>query len=264
MKLVPPAPGRTGDRAPEHLAMVVFERTPSGTSAAAARDGDAVPQRLRTLLLTVDGRTPVASFVPFLTAFAPLSPKLEELERLGFLRRRTNATATATANASASATGERRAEAVRAAEPVARAARMPAAVSPQSPSALDGIDEAALARLAAGFEPARVEPESSLDAFSAELQALAGMMGGGAPVSVPNAAPPPADCSLRDVLDEMAGFLAATVGVDGLPITLAIEQIGSIAQLRQELSGYAELVTPYGEPARAHLARVGAMLQRAA
>lgn len=264
MKLVPPAPGRTGDRAPEHLAMVVFERTPSGMSAAAARDSDVVPQRLRTLLLTVDGRTPVASFVPFLTAFAPLSPKLEELERLGFLRRRT------AANANASGVVERRAETVQLAEPVARAAWVPAAVSTPSPTSLDAIDEAALARLAAGFEPARAAPESSLDAFSAELQALAGMMDGGATVSAPRAVPapkvvpPPAGCSLRDVLDEMAGFLAATVGVDGLPITLALEQIGSIAQMRQELAGYAELVTPYGEPASAHLARVEAMLRRAA
>ena len=72
----------------EALARIVFERTPQGLMATKVLDDSGVPKRLRTLLLAVDGRTPVAQFVPFLTALAPLSEKFEELERLGLLRRK--------------------------------------------------------------------------------------------------------------------------------------------------------------------------------
>jgi hypothetical protein len=41
----------------------------------------------KTILTMVDGVCPVAQYVPFLLAFAPLEEKFELLERLGCLRR---------------------------------------------------------------------------------------------------------------------------------------------------------------------------------
>ena len=71
----------------EALATVIFERTPQG-AVAIKSTGTEVPRRLRTLLLAVDGRSPVSQYVPFLTAFAPLSEKFAELEGMGFLQRK--------------------------------------------------------------------------------------------------------------------------------------------------------------------------------
>lgn len=71
----------------EALSDVIFERTPLGASAVKLPN-DQLPRRLRMLLLTVDGRSSVANFVPFLTALAPLSEKFAELEQLGYLQRK--------------------------------------------------------------------------------------------------------------------------------------------------------------------------------
>ena len=70
----------------EALSNVIFERTPLGASAV--KLNDQLPRRLRMLLLTVDGRSSVANFVPFLTALTPLSEKFAELEQLGYLQRK--------------------------------------------------------------------------------------------------------------------------------------------------------------------------------
>jgi hypothetical protein len=71
----------------EYLATIVFERTPAG-AVAIKTAGDAFPRQLRTLLLAIDGRSPVSQYVPFLTALAPLSEKFAQLETMGFVRQR--------------------------------------------------------------------------------------------------------------------------------------------------------------------------------
>ena len=71
----------------EALSSVVFERTDLGTAAVKSSASD-IPRRLRTLLLVVDGRSDVAQYEPFLSALRPLPEKFDELERLGYLRRK--------------------------------------------------------------------------------------------------------------------------------------------------------------------------------
>ena len=71
----------------ENLATIVFERTLAGADAIKTAGG-AIPRQLRTLLLAIDGRSPVSQYVPFLTVLAPLSEKFAQLEMMGLARRR--------------------------------------------------------------------------------------------------------------------------------------------------------------------------------
>jgi hypothetical protein len=232
------------------LERVVFERTPQGLLVAKAPEEAGLPLRLRTLLLAVDGRTTVGQFVPFLTGLAPLPEKFLELENLGLLRRKAGTSA--------------------------------ARVSAQSPvSAVLQVDDAALRMLqnsyahagptqatqqpAAPFEPA----QHNLANFEAELKLLEQMMRSPAAtsdagtVAASAALAGPASYALADILAEMESFLARTAGMDGLPVSLLLEQIQSVQQLRQELDGYAELVAPYGDAGHAHVLQVQRMLASA-
>jgi hypothetical protein len=234
------------------LERVVFERTPQGIVVAKAPEDARLPVRLRTLLLAVDGRTTVGQFVPFLTGLAPLPEKFLELENLGLLRRKDGTS-------------------------VARA-------SAQSPAApVLELDEAALRTLQASYAhaapaSAAAQPppaaafasaQPSLPNFEAELKLLEQMMRSPAApsdagtVAASAALAGPVSYSLDDILAEMEGFLARTAGIDGLPVSLVLEQIQSVQQLRQELGGYAELVAPYGEAGQAHVLRVQRMLASA-
>lgn len=246
----------------EPLARIVFERTPQGVAAMKAADTANVPKPLRTLLLAVDGRTPVAQFVPFLTALAPLSDKFSALERLGLVRRKGQVSADAVDRFS------------RAQQDLPGTALLPRIDASAPGSDYVPLDDAMLTRIETSFAPAAVPGQPSLAAFDAELEALKRMM------SAPSASPPraapvagparvtpqrakAAPASLSDVIAEISSFLAAAVGMDGLPVALLIEQIGSIDQMRRELPGYAQMLASYGVEAGAHLERIETMLASA-
>ena len=228
----------------EALASVIFERTPQG-SVVIKSTGDEVPRRLRTLLLAVDGRSPVAQYVPFLTAFAPLSEKFVELEQMGYLRRKGGS---------------------------------PALPTPPLSFASGLIDMAHSLSVQAGM-PATA-PQ---DAFALELQALARQMGRSGwrhetsvtaasptellshgPALVPELiAPSTSAPTLQELLAEMERFLSRAAGLDGLPIALMLEQITSLSLLRRELPSYLQLIQSYGVDAEVHGQQLTSLLEQA-
>lgn len=238
---------RPGPNRPvETLATVVFERTPLG-AVVIKSTGEEVPRRLRTLLLAVDGRSPVSQYVPFLTAFAPLSEKFFELEKLGYLRRRGHADGGAAApsvtphipDVGASASGSPR------------------------------LDESALTAFAASLHSQNSEPATSEDAFSLELQALSRQIASAAATPVAASRPEAVRVEAREstaaapltrMLMAMQEFLSTAAGLEGLPVAMMLEQIQTLEQLRTELPAYRELVQPYGKEAEAHLAHLAQML----
>lgn len=244
----------------ETLATVVFERTAEGV-VATKTTGDEVPRRLRTLLLAIDGRSPVGQYVPFLTAFAPLSEKFAELEQMGYLRR----------------VGDTK---FKAAERLQTAVQNSPLGKPV-PGLRSGAPEADLSiiherdLLALAGTPAAKPEGSSLNAFERELQILANQMSGapiapllqpvsmpslGAPRELPQVSGKPV---LADLLNEMDAFLLQSAGADALPISLMLEHIKTLAQLRAELSQYFELVQRYGPSSEVHIKRLTGMLDKA-
>ncbi len=232
----------------EYLATIVFERTPAGAVAIKAA-GDAVPRQLRTLLLAIDGRSPVSQYVPFLTALAPLSDKFAELEAMGFARRRGVPTAST--------------------PPTAQDAPAPTA------GALAESDLHAFASSFRSTSPAALSAAPA-DDFEAQLQAFAREQAfftspdalGTAAVAEPAApwsapVPPQRRPQLADALRDMQAYLSDAAGMEGLPVAMMLEQITSLAQLRRELPSYAALVASYGGDCRAHIASLTRLLDQA-
>lgn len=260
----------------ESLATVVFERTPQG-SVAIKTTGDEVPRRLRTLLLAVDGRLPVAQYVPFLTAFAPLSEKFAELEAMGYLKRKGSVSTDAV-------------DRFERAQHSGFGALLPRIDSKAADSGYVPIQETDLRALAGSSAPQ--QKNSAGNTFELELQALARQMSGLVATTAPalaslqadmrtdtstnratfaarataqTSATPgrPAKPELPDLLREMERFLSKSAGAEALPMVLMLEQIKTVKQLRAELSGYVEMVQRYGPEADQHIERLVDMLDQA-
>jgi hypothetical protein len=69
-----------------NISEVVFEVTAKGFSVLRS-DAAFISLQHKTVLTLVDGICPVAQYVPFLLAFAPLEDKFATLEELGLVRR---------------------------------------------------------------------------------------------------------------------------------------------------------------------------------
>lgn len=217
----------------EHLATIVFERTPAG-AVAIKTAGDTLPRPLRTLLLAIDGRSPVSQYVPFLTALAPLSEKFSELEALGLARRRAVA-----------------------ADDMAGRFDRPAAQG----TALTQVSEEELRNFASqqfSMTTAPIAPPDA-DDFAAQLRALAfnddrvDMSRQSVALTAPNPRPALQRPLLADLLAQMQAYLSQAIGMEGLPVALMLEQITSLAQLRQELPSYQALLASYGASPAAHI-----------
>lgn len=224
----------------EHLATIVFERTPAG-AVAIKTAGDALPRQLRTLLLAIDGRSPVSQYVPFLTALAPLSDKFAQLEGMGLARRRAAAV-----------------------DAAARPAERP-------PTQVTHVSEAELRDFASQQLSAMAAPTAPPDPddFATQLRALAMHHDiidmGNSPAAFE--APQPSQALQRpvlaDLLTQMQAYLSQAVGMEGLPVALMLEQITSLAQLRQELPSYQALLASYGASPAAHIQSLTQQLDQA-
>lgn len=242
----------------EALATVVFERTPKG-AVAIKSTGDEVPRRLRTLLLAVDGRSPVAQYVPFLTAFAPLSEKFAELENMGYLKRKGSVTADAV-------------DRFERAQNSSFGGLLPRIDAMAPDSGFKPLQESDLRALVSN--PVALQQSNAVNSFELELQALARQMSGAAannalvpasqqPVARAEPAMPmsrPVKPELPDLLREMEQFLSKSAGAEALPVVLMLEQIKTVGQLRAELPGYIELVRRYGPEADPHVERLAGLL----
>ena len=240
------------------LAAVVFERTPEGAAQVSA-GSDTLPRALRSVLLAVDGRSSVARYEPFLLALMPLDEKFVALEQLGLLRRKGN-------------DSEGRVEPARPALTIETAEVALTDTTPVVPSSDFESELQALSRQM-GVIPDNFARSTGQDAASSVADATASLADPADKAALLETGPqhPPerlasgvAAIRLEDLLAEMEAFLSQAVGMDGLPVAIMVAQISSIAQLRQEMPSYSELMRSYGLGAitEAHLAGLEAQLAR--
>ena len=249
------------------LSSVVFERTELGTAAVKSSASD-IPRKLRDLLLVVDGRSDVAQYEPFLSALSPLPEKFDELERLGYVRRKRNEKFPAS----------KLTEDVTQLFNLLKPAK--AAIANMAPAPAASLTEADLLNFALDLAALKgPNLEASANSLAPELQTLAtrlnahpeadlvatgiapySSLGGstGAGNKVHTDRP-----TLQDLLEEMENFLSSVAGLDGLPLALMFGQITSLAQLRRELPAYLEVLQPYGAQADVHVERLADLLDRA-
>lgn len=265
---MPLSDATTGTSVPsiDDLSSVIFERTDLGTAAIKSSVSE-IPRTLRTLMLVVDGRSNVAQYQPFLSALGSLPEKFDELERLGYLRRKVNETLPSKAS-------HERLQRATIDEVVSRP------ITPAAAQSAAALNEADLLNLALDMSVlAGPDYGNAGSNFAPDLQALASNLkrdpeasffATGVSLHRPNDSQIPADLklstntpTLQDLLAEMENFLSNTAGLDGLPLALMFGQITSLAQLRRELPTYLELLQPYGDQADVHVRHLAGLLDRA-
>ena len=268
----------------EELATIVFERTPAAAVAIKAA-GDAIPRQLRTLLLAIDGRSPVSQYVPFLTSLAPLSEKFAQLEVMGFARRRAPIPEVRTAEPGGMAS-----PAAAATSATAVKTTLPASGSAAQP--VRRVTEAELREFASqmAYQPLQQSLQSEATDLEATLTSFVSSSSGSssnnnpyaaggfsASLSISGQTPSPSRPSapasnapvaafisagaaasprrpvLADLLARMQAYLSDVAGMEGLPVALMLEQIMSLGQLRRELPSYAALVASYGGDSAPHI-----------
>lgn len=265
---MPPSDAHSGIPVPniEDMSSVVFERTDLGTAAIKSNVSE-IPRTLRTLMMVIDGRSQVAQYQPFLTALGSLPEKFEELERLGYVRRKT----------SDSLSNNTRIERIQRAtidDVISRP------IKPATVTTANSLNEADLLNLALDMSVLS-GPNSGNggNSFAPDLQTLASNLNRDPkanflttdgslvnsnysqnPTSYKLSADVP---TLQDLLGEMENFLSSVAGLDGLPLALMFGQITSLAQLRRELPAYLELLQPYGDKADVHVRQLSDLLDRA-
>jgi len=202
--------------------MHIYRRT-----AAALNAKDALPRKLRSLLMAVDGKTELGTYVRSLSSFGDVGALLGQLEEAGLV------------------------ELVmppRAGQAAAQGTRTPA--GPAAP--------------ASAWAPATGR-SSVANSAALEVDDLASWARFGEPLP-PGAAParradPDIAChQLRKALLLMSDFVTAHLPAQSLEIVLALEALGSVEQVIGSLPGYEALVAPLGAPARQHLAELRRVL----
>lgn len=245
---------------------VVFERTDLGTAVIKSTASE-IPRTLRTLMMVVDGRSQVAQYQPFLSALGSLPEKFNELERLGYVRRKI----------SNLPPNNPRSESIQRAtidDVISRPIESATVTSANSLSEADllslALDMSVLAGPDNGNASNSFAPDLLTLASKLNRDPEANFLASDTPLVGSNYIQTPANSklpserpTLQDLLGEMESFLSSVAGLDGLPLALMFGQITSLAQLRRELPAYLELLQPYGDKADAHVRKLSDLLDRA-
>jgi hypothetical protein len=250
----------------DDLSSVVFERTDLGTAAVKSTAND-IPRNLRTLMLVVDGRSQVAQYEPFLTALGSLPEKFEQLERLGYVRRKDGSSA-------ANSVVSQRVQLATIDDVVSKPIKSPAAPSVNSLNEKDllnfALDMSVLTGPSSGNAGGNFAPDLQVLAKNINRDPEASLLATDMSLHESSINPIFARSklssdipTLQDLLAKMEDFLSSTAGLDGLPLALMFGQITSLAQLRRELPAYLELIQPYGAAADTHVEQLAGLLDRA-
>lgn len=211
--------------------MPIYRRTPAGNEAALNTQG-ALPRKLRSLLMVVNGKTPLSVYLETLSSFGDVAALMRTLETQGLVER------------------------VMGADSVANGRNVPAA-----PRSASGFSSPAAAWKPAAWKPA-AGPSASAASPAALTDDLAAWASFGDELSTVGLAPADnaafgsAAHQLRKALLMVSDFVAVHLPEQSLEIVLAFETLTSAEQVLGNLAGYEALVAPLGEPARRHLAEL--------
>ncbi|MEC5212919.1 hypothetical protein RCH06_001461 [Polaromonas sp. CG_9.5] len=207
--------------------MPIYRRTPAGNEAVLNSKGD-LPRKLRSLLMVVNGNTPLSVYRETLSSFGDVAALMRALEAQGLVEQ------VMAPPDSAASIGN-----------VPAAPRSaPGFVSP--PAAWTP----AAGPSASGASPATLTDDLAAWASFGDELSTAGLAPAG------NAAFGNAAYQLRKALLLVSDFVAVHLPEQSLEIVLAFETLGSAEQVIGSLDGYEALVAPLGEPARRHLAEL--------
>jgi hypothetical protein len=227
--------------------MKLYKRTDAG-NAAALDPKSPLPRKLRTLLISVDGRTRESIYISTLSSFGDVAALLESLLQQGYIQ-------IVQTDDDGPATRPGRTE---------WAATDVPATDRQNPAS------AAPDMLASAFELAGIrntnlpsDDVSSWDRFQPDPRFsspaptsfnIPGLRAGSPPSS--------AQYQLRSAVSLMSDFVTTHLPADSLEIVLTLESLSSVEQVIASLKGYQAMIAPAGAAATRHVEELRDMLSR--
>lgn len=223
--------------------MNLYKRTATG-NAAALDPASPLPRKLRTLLISVDGRTRQNVYVKTLSSFGDVAALLDSLMQQGYIE-------LVSTDSDAAAAKPSRTDWPATDAPITE--RLDQATS--APHALDGAFK--LAGLRNTDLPS--DDVSSWDRFQAEPLPASTTA---APASRAGAPPSSAQYQLRSAISLMSDFVTTHLPADSLEIVLTLEGLTSVEQVIASLKGYQAMIAPTGSAATGHLEALRDLLSR--
>ena len=226
--------------------MAVYVRTPQG-QAAALNANSALPRKLRTLLISIDGKTRTETYVKSLSAFGDVESLLASLVNAGLIE----------VSGSDPARARGRPDPVQAAPP------------PALHDALADWERTLVMRAPTGFA-ASGHTEGAQPAF-APTHSFAADSGSAPAFGARKYAPAHADgkvslagntahYQLKSAIGLISDFVSMHMPIESIEIVLELERLSSVEQLLASLKGYESMIAGIGEPARQHIAALRSTL----
>lgn len=220
--------------------MILYTRTASGTKHA-LDPLSPLPRKMRSLLISIDGKTSRDTYVHNLSLFGDVSALLDSLELQGYI------TSVSTRN-----TG-----------PDTRTSGMPRSAANAKvierqgePSSRPGLIDSTFASAGSA------NLELPLDQVSRWNPAQPNRSTSPSARSTPRTGEPSngENYQLRIAIGLMSDFISSQLPDDSLEILLALEGIGSVQQAIASLDGYQAMIAPAGNAVSYHMAELRALL----
>ena len=233
--------------------MTIYTRTPQG-QAAALNPNSALPRKLRTLLISIDGKTSIETYVSSLSSFGDVASLLESLLNAGLIEASRSPAKPGPA-ADTKPAGARSRSAAAAPAPVQDSvAEWERTAVMQTPSGFAATRNSETSRAFQRTSPFADDAAAPTRLYAATTYAPAHEPARGA--LVPNMA----NYQLKSAIGLMSDFMSTHMPVQSIEIVLELERLSSVEQLLASLKGYESLIGGVGEPARKHLAELRAAL----
>lgn len=211
--------------------MPVYVRTAAGNEAA-LNPNSPLPRKLRTLLISIDGRTRLGTYVNSLSSFGDVEALIESLLQAGLIQ----------AVASPKVPGSNDAD--------------------PSPGSVFGAQSASSWRNTdVGNTPWSKSGAAASQAPVDDLLSWSKFQSSPAPAA-PSYNPPgarpvtTAHYQLRNAIALMSDFVSQHMPLESLELVLTLEGLQSVEQVLASLKGYEAMTAHLGEPARKHMAEL--------
>ena len=204
-----------------------------------------LPRKLRTLVIAVDGRTSLQSYVRSLSSFGDVTALLEALAQQGYI--------------AAVDTDPHKPERSSTDNPWSTTLERDTERSTQ-PMPLPSVSDAAFESAGIRNSDVASDDVSSWDRFQSNPAAFTPPVG--FPASRLGAPPSSAQYQLRSAISLMSDFVTTHLPADCLEIALTLESLSSVEQVIASLKGYQAMIAPAGSAATRHMDELRALLSR--
>ncbi len=218
--------------------MPVFVRTAAG-NAAALNPNSPLPRKLRTLLISIDGRTRLGTYVNSLSSFGDVEALIESLLQAGLIQPLVTQPADGDANAEKPAGS---------------------AFSRQATASWSNTDVGNTNWQGPRGGAVTQPPVDDLLSWSKFQQPPAAPAPSFRPPSASPKTATTAVYQLRNAISLMSDFVTHHLPMESLELVLMLEGLQSVEQVGASLQGYEAMVKHVGEPARKHMAELRTVL----